>query len=70
MEFADYKVVLHQQEDGWWVAEIPSLPACYALMATREEAVAELAGVFAMVAEEYQGEGRRLPADTTQIVHA
>jgi predicted RNase H-like HicB family nuclease len=53
MKFEDYKIVLYRQDDrSGWVAEIPALPACYALMKTREEALDELRGVFQMVAEE------------------
>ena len=70
MDFGDYKIVLYRQDDGSWVAEIPSLPGCYALMPTREEALAELAEVFGMISEEYREKGLPLPADTTEIVHA
>jgi predicted RNase H-like HicB family nuclease len=70
MGFEDYKIVLYRQDDGSWVAEIPSLPGCYALMTTREAALSELAAVFAMIAEEYEEKGLPLPADTTEIVHA
>ena len=66
----DYKTVLYRQEDGSWVAEIPAISGCYALMPTREEALAELAKVFEMIAEEYREKGLRLPADTTEIIHA
>jgi hypothetical protein len=34
MKFEDYKIILYRQENGSWVAEIPALPACYALMKT------------------------------------
>ena len=70
MKFEDYKIVLYRQEDNSWVAEIPSIPGCYALMPTREEALAELAEVFRIIAEEYRGKGQPLPSDTTEIVHA
>ena len=50
-----YKIVLYRQDDGSWVAEVPAISGCYALMATREEALAELSHVFHMIAEEYQG---------------
>jgi len=70
MNFEDYKIVLHRQDDGSWVAEIPALPGCYALMPTREAALAELAGVFEMIAAEYKEKGLSLPADSTEIVHA
>ena len=70
MKFEDYKIVLYRQDDGSWVAEIPSIPGCYALMPTREEALKELAGVFNMIAEEYREKRQPLPADATEIVHA
>ena len=70
MKLHDYKTVLYRQEDGSWVAEIPAIPGCYALMQTREEALAELSKVFNMIAEEYGEKGLSLPADTTEIVHA
>ena len=70
MSLSDYKTVLYRQEDGFWVAEIPAISGCYALMPSREEALAELSDVFAMIAEEYREKGILLPADTTEIVHA
>jgi len=66
----DYKIIIYRQEDGSWVAEIPAISGCYALMATRQEALAELENVFGMIAEEYRAAGRPLPKDTTEIVHA
>jgi len=70
MELGDYKTTLYRQEDGSWVAEIPAIPGCYALMTTREDALAELSQVFNMIAEEYSEKGFTLPADTTEIVQA
>jgi predicted RNase H-like HicB family nuclease len=70
MKLEDYKTVLYRQEEGSWVAEIPSIPGCYALMSTREEALAELAAVFEMLSAEYRDKGRPLPADTTEVLHA
>jgi len=70
MRLEDYKTVLYRQEDGSWVAEIPSIPGCYALMPTRAEALAELSRVFEMIADEYRERSLSLPSDTTEIVHA
>ena len=70
MTLHDYKTILYRQEDGSWVAEVPAIAGCYALMSTREEALAELEKVFAMIAEEYREKGIPLPADTIEIVHA
>jgi predicted RNase H-like HicB family nuclease len=70
MRFDDYKMILYRQEDGSWVAEIPAISGCYALMATREAALSELEGVFDMISDEYRERGRPLPEDTTEIVNA
>ncbi|MFQ5663182.1 MAG: type II toxin-antitoxin system HicB family antitoxin [Terriglobia bacterium] len=70
MTLQDYKIVLYRQPDGSWVAEVPAIPGCYALMGTREEALEELGRVFEMIAEEYREKGLPLPKDTTEIVHA
>lgn len=70
MTLQNYKTVLYRQDDGSWVAEVPAISGCYALMETREAALAELAQVFRMIEEEYREKGIPLPADTTEIVHA
>ncbi|MEO8099466.1 MAG: type II toxin-antitoxin system HicB family antitoxin [Acidobacteriota bacterium] len=70
MSFEDYKVVLYRNQPEGWVAEIPSIPGCHALMATPEEALIELAGVFKIIQAEHLDAGKPLPQDTTEIVHA
>ena len=70
MQLENYKTILYRQEDGAWVAEVPAIPGCYALMPTREQALAELSNVFRMIAAEYSEKGISLPADTTEILHA
>ena len=68
---ANYKIILYVQEGGGWVAEIPAIGGCYALMDTREEALKELEKVFGMIQEEYAESGKPLPADRTELlVHA
>lgn len=68
MTLDDYKLVLYRNQPEGWVADVPSIPGCYALMATREEALAELEGVFQMIAAECSDRGQPLPKDTTEIV--
>ncbi|MDQ2949185.1 MAG: type II toxin-antitoxin system HicB family antitoxin [Acidobacteriota bacterium] len=70
MDLNDYKVVLYRNHPDGWVAEIPSLEGCYALMPTGQEALAELEQVFDMIAAEYRERGLAMPTDTTEIVHA
>jgi predicted RNase H-like HicB family nuclease len=70
MAHEDYKTVLYRQGDGSWVAEIPAIPGCYALMTSRDAALEELARVFGLIAEEYRQRGQSLPADSTEIINA
>jgi predicted RNase H-like HicB family nuclease len=70
MRFEDYKIVLYRQDNGAWVAEIPAISGCYALMNTREDALAELPNVFSTIEDEYREKGQKLPADSTEIVNA
>ena len=70
MTLDNYKVVLYRNQPEGWVAEVPAISGCYALMPTHEEELADVARVFEMIAAEYQEKGQALPADTTEIVHA
>lgn len=70
MSLDDYKVVLYRNQPDGWVAEVPSIPGCHALMPTRERALTELAAVFQLISDEYAERNEPLPADTTEIVHA
>ncbi len=70
MTLDDYKVVLYRNQPDGWVAEVPAIPGCYALMPTRDEALTELEHVFDIIAAEYSDRGLPLPADSTAIVSA
>ena len=70
MGFDDYKVVLYRNQPDGWVAEIPSISGCHALMPTAEAALTELAQVFQLIEEEHRESGTPMPLDTTEIVHA
>ena len=62
MRLDDYNVVLYRNRPDGWVAEVPAIPGCYALMDSREEALDELTGVFQMISEEYAERNEMLPA--------
>ena len=57
MSLDDYKVVLYRNQPSGWVAEVPAISGCFALMPTREEALAELGNVFELIAAEYGEKG-------------
>lgn len=54
LSFDDYKLVIYRNRPDGWVAEIPAIAGCHALMPTAEEAVAELAKVFQLIEEEHR----------------
>ena len=70
MSLDDYKVLLYRNQPDGWVAEVPSVPGCYALMPTRAAALDELEQVFKMIEAEYRENGVSMPTDTTEIVRA
>jgi predicted RNase H-like HicB family nuclease len=57
MDIEGYEIEIWRQDDGSWVAEIPAVSGCYALMATREQAPEELKDVFRMICEENREKG-------------
>ncbi len=69
MTLDDYKVVLYRNQPEGWVAEAPAISGCYALMPTKEDALAELEHVLDMIAAEHREKGVSLPLDTTEIAH-
>ena len=70
MALDDYKVMLYRNQPSGWVAEVPSIPGCYALMPTKAEALTELEHVFSLIEAEFRETGTTLPVDTTKVVHA
>lgn len=52
--------MIYRNEPDGWVAEIPSLPGCYALMSTKADALSELDNVFRMIEAEYKDRGAEL----------
>jgi len=69
MNFENYKVVLYRQSDGSWVAQIPAIAGCHAVMPTRDGALDELHSVFEMIEEEHQERGEPMPQDK-ELVYA
>jgi len=70
MAFDDYKIVLYRNQPDGWVAEIPAIPGCHALMPTWEESLPELTAIFQLIAKEYRDRKEPLPINTTEIVQA
>ncbi len=59
----DYTVVIRPDDNGTFVAYVPAIDGCHAWRSTPDEARAELAAVFEMIADEYAQSRRPLPLD-------
>ena len=56
-----YRVHIQQDEDGIFVAEVPSLPGCLSQGRTREEAVANVREAMAAYLESLEEHGEPIP---------
>lgn len=56
-----YRVLIEQDEDGVFVAEVPSLPGCISQGQSREEAVANIREAIAGYLESLEAHGEPVP---------
>lgn len=62
------KVLLSQDEDGYFVVEVPSLPGCISQGETREEALENIKEAIELHIEVLQERGEPIPEDTIEVV--
>ncbi len=62
------RVVLLPGEDGYVVAEVPSLPGCVSQGKTRDEALANVREAISLHEEVLRERGEPVPDDTIEIV--
>lgn len=63
-----YRVLIEQDEDGMYVAEVPSLPGCISQGQTREEAVENVKEAIAAYLESLEAHGDPIPPPITEEV--
>lgn len=63
-----YRVLIEQDEDGVYVAEVPSLPGCISQGQTREEAVENIREAIAAYLESLDAHGDPIPPPITEEV--
>ncbi|NLV72923.1 MAG: type II toxin-antitoxin system HicB family antitoxin [Actinobacteria bacterium] len=56
-----YRVLIEQDEDGMFVAEVPSLPGCISQGATREAAVVNIQEPIEAYPETLEAHGEPIP---------
>jgi predicted RNase H-like HicB family nuclease len=61
------KAIVYQDEDGVWVAEIPSLPGCHSDGSTLEEAVENVREAMKVWIETQQACGQPVPPEDRDV---
>ena len=63
-----FRVVIEQDEDGVFVASVPSLPGCHSQGQTRAEAVANIREAMAVYVESLRAHGDPIPPGIAEEV--
>ncbi len=58
------QVVIYPGEDGWFVAEVPTLPGCISQGRTRADAIANIREAIALMIEALVARGEPVPDDS------
>ena len=62
------QVIIYPGEDGYFVAEVPSLPGCISQGKTREETLANIEEAISLYIEVLEERGEYIPEDTIEVV--
>ncbi len=62
------QVILSQDEDGYFVVQVPSLPGCISQGKTREEALENIKEAIELHLEVLEERGEPIPEDTTEVI--
>jgi predicted RNase H-like HicB family nuclease len=57
------QILLYPGEDGYWVAECPSLPGCISQGKTKEEAIANIREAIQLYVEALEEDGLPVPEE-------
>ena len=61
-------IILYNGEDGWWIAECPSLPGCVSQGKTVEEAMKNVREAVQAYIEALEMDNVSVPADTRGVM--
>ena len=63
-----YQVILEEDEDGLYVADVPALAGCHTQGATYEEAIENIKEVIATCVQEMREDGRPIETRHPEVV--
>jgi predicted RNase H-like HicB family nuclease len=61
-------ILLYRDEDGYFIAEVPSLTGCVSQGQTRDEALANIQEAIALHIEVLRDRGEPVPGDNIEIL--
>ncbi|MBI5093229.1 MAG: type II toxin-antitoxin system HicB family antitoxin [Candidatus Hydrogenedentes bacterium] len=62
------KVIIYPGEDGYWVAECPSLPGCVSQGVSRTEALSNMREAIDLYTDVLLEKGKPVPEDLLEVV--
>lgn len=62
------QVVIYPDEDGYWIAEVPSLPGCISQGDTKEEAIKNIRLAIDLHVKVLRERGEPVPGDELEAV--
>jgi len=62
------QIILYPGEDGYWVAECPSLPGCLSQGQTKEEAITNIREAIQVYIAALEEDGFPVPKDDFQAI--
>ena len=68
MEKYRFQVVIEQDEDGCYIADVPALEGCHSQGRTFEEALANVREVIEMCVQEMLEEGKAIESQYPEVV--
>lgn len=60
-------VLLYTDEDGYWIAEVPSLPGCHTFGETRAEALEKIKEAIEVYIEALEQDGLEVPQEYNNV---
>jgi predicted RNase H-like HicB family nuclease len=61
-------VLIYPGEDGYFVAEVPSLPGCISQGKTRDEAITNIRDAIEVYIEALEQDGLPVPAEDREVI--
>ena len=63
-----FQVIIEQDEDGFYIADVPALPSCHTQGKTFEEALENIREVPSICVQEMQGNGQTIDTHYPEVV--